>query len=95
MYKWLSLKSVLKYEDEIIKEKVSEIARGKNGFLTEYKRYKTANAMSNAKIPGKLILWGKKRDLFISRTLPAYVKNPTHRRWISLIAWAYFTPKLH
>jgi hypothetical protein len=95
MYKWLSLKSVLKYEDEMIKEKVSEIARGKNGFLTEYKNYKTANAMSNAKIPGKLILWGKKRNLFIARTLPAYQKNPTYRRWLSLIAWAYMPEKLH
>jgi hypothetical protein len=37
--------------------------------------------------------WAQRRDSFIARTLPAYDANPTHRRALALIAWAYL-PRL-
>ena len=89
MYRWLSLSSVLKYENEMIKEKVSEVARGKDGFMTEYKKYKTANIMRQAKVPYQNQYWEQKRNAYLARSIPQYLANPTYRRKLSLIAWAY------
>ena len=95
MYRWLSLNQVLKYENEMIKENVSNVARSHDGFLGEYKKYKTTNIMKKAKVPYENIYWETKRNAFIARTLPAYEKNPTYRRWLSLVAWAYMPTILH
>ena len=90
MYRWLSLNRVLKYEKEMIDEKVSEVARAKNGFLYEYKNYKTANIMRNAKVPYQNQYWETKRNAYLARSIPQYLANPTYRRKLSLIAWAYY-----
>jgi hypothetical protein len=45
--------------------------------------------MESAMVPGESITWARKRDLFIRRTLAAYTKNPTYRRALALMAWAY------
>jgi hypothetical protein len=90
MYRWLSLSRVLKYENEMIKEKVSEVARGKNGFLSQYKIYKTADAMRNAPVPYQNQYWEQKRNAYLARSIPQYLSNPTYRRKLSLIAWAYY-----
>ena len=95
MYRWVSLNQLLKYENDIIKENVSKTARSTGGFLYEYKKYKTSSIMKSAKVPNENILWEQKRNAFIARTLPAYQANPTYRRWLSLIAWAYYADKLH
>lgn len=92
---WLSLKSLLKYEPYIIKANVSRTARSKGGFLYEYKIYKTSDIMKKAKVPDENQYWETKRNAFIARTLAAYKENPTYRRWLSLIAWAYLPKKLH
>lgn len=79
-YPWLSLSEIAKYEPEMRRLKVSEVARSPRGFLTAYKRH------------GRLRIgfaWIIKRRAFIARTLPQYRANPTYRRWLSLIAWAY------
>ena len=83
-YKWMSLSSVLKWENEAKDLGVSKIARSKSGFLTAYKRYKTKNNM-----PEK---WVKKRNGFIARHMAQYKKNPTYRRWLALVMWAYKPP---
>ncbi len=88
-YPWLKLSSILKFLPEIEKQKVSEKARSENGFLSEYKKYNYASVMKRQIVPGENITWEQKRDGFISRTLPAYKLNPTRRRYLSLIAWAY------
>ncbi len=88
-YPWMRLSSVLKFLPEIEKEKVSEVARSEDGFLTQYKKYKYASVMKRQLVPGKNINWEQKRNAFISRTLPAYKLNPTRRRYLSLIAWSY------
>lgn len=74
----MSKKDVKKYMPEIIKHKVSEKARSKSGFTYKYLNNKLDQTML------------KKRRLFIARTLPAYRKNKTYRRKLSLIAWAFY-----
>ena len=80
MYPLLSLKETLKYEKDAEIYQVSEIARSKDGFLSAYKKY-------GKNLPEE---WIKKRYSFISRTLPAYLKSPSYRRWLSLIIWGYY-----
>ena len=95
MYYWESLYIVLQYENAMKKNKVSVVARGKNGFLTEYKKYKTATAMKKQIAPKTNITWEQKRNAFLARSVPQYRSNPTYRRWLSLMAWAYNSPVLH
>ena len=75
----MPLKSVELYRAMAQKEKVSVIARGRGGFLEAYEKY------------GKDLpeVWMKKRHAFIARTLGAYRKNPTARRRLALIMWAF------
>lgn len=77
-YPYMKYDEIMKYEDLAKKWKVSEIARGPNGFMNAYK--------TNIHLT---IFWKKKRNSFIARTLAAYIKNPTKRRLLSLIFWAY------
>jgi hypothetical protein len=84
-YEFMPLKEIKKYEDDMEKLKVSEIARGPDGFLTEYKRVNSDSSKLSD-------FWIKKRNSFIARTLAAYNMNRTYRRRLSLIAWA-FMPK--
>jgi hypothetical protein len=81
-YEIMPYNEVKKYETYAISEKVSEIARSPNGWYHTLKKNK--GDISN--MPVALI---KKRDSFISRTLPVYLKNPTFRRLISLYMWSF------
>jgi len=86
----MSLRAVLACEPEMERLGVSKVARGPRGFLTVYKRYGTAAATKKAPVsryPGQT--WGQRREQFIARTLAQYRVNPTYRRRLSLIAWAY------
>jgi hypothetical protein len=51
--------------------------------------------MKNKKVPNENIDWETKRNAFLARSIPQYKSNPTYRRWLSIIAWAYNQPKLH
>lgn len=77
----LSLKTIKKYEPEMKRLKVSEVARSRRGFLTNYKK-----AGSPDKLSPK---WKQKREAFIARHNAQYKRNPTKRRKLALIAWAY------
>ena len=88
-FKWMTLNQVLKYEPLIISENVSEVARSNNGFLNEYKKYKSTAFMKKKQVPNENITWERKRENFIKRTLPSYEKKPTTRRYLSLITWAF------
>lgn len=77
----LSLKTIRKYEPEMKRLKVSEVARSPRGFLTAYKK-----AGSPDKLSPK---WKQRRLAFIARHNAQYKKNPTRRRRLALIAWAY------
>lgn len=75
----MPLRSITRYEPEMKRLKVSEVARSPRGFLTNLKKNK-------GKVSTK---WESKRNGFIARTLPSYKKRPTVRRRLALIAWAY------
>lgn len=77
----LSIKTIKKYEREMRRERVSEVARSPRGFLTAYKRAGSPNKLSDE--------WKRKRENFIARHGVQYKKNPTRRRRLALIAWAH------
>lgn len=81
-FNFMSLQEILKYEPEMQRLKVSQVARSQRGFLTEYKRvFGKHNNLSNE--------WKIKRLNFIKRHIVQYKKQPTNRRLLALYAWAY------
>jgi hypothetical protein len=87
-YPLLSITNVVSWLKLIEKYKVSRKARSENGFLTNYLNEGKALLHQKSDQPN-LYTWEIKRDLFLDRTVPAFNKNPTIRRYLSLIAWAY------
>jgi hypothetical protein len=83
----LSLKTIKKYEPEMKRLKVSEVARSPRGFLTAYKK-----AGSPDKLSPK---WKQTREAFIARHNSQYKRNPHYRQYLSLIAWGYKPTKRH
>jgi hypothetical protein len=79
MYPFLSMKIIQRYLPRIDAENVSIVARSKGQFLDQYKKYGTNLPQS----------WQIKRSNFINRHLKQYEKNPTERRKLALITWAY------
>ena len=77
----------VKYEAEAAARGVSGVARSKGGFMRVYEAAGSAKAMR--RLPVGNITWGQKRDNFIKRHAAQYVKNPTRRRWLALVMWAY------
>lgn len=64
----------------LIKElQVSKKARSQNQFLDVYKQY--GKLMPNS--------WKRKREAFIDRHFAQYKENPTIRRRLALITWAF------
>ena len=86
-YKIMPLNQILKYEDEMKEQKVSEVARKPNGFLGMYKRYKTFDNFKDKQVPNGKINWAEKRNAFADRHLAQYERHPTPRRRLALIAW--------
>jgi len=80
-YSWLSLSEIAKYEPEMRRLKVSVVARSPRGFLTVYKRF--------GSVLKRDLFWVRRRSGFIARHLAQYKQNPTYRRWLALVAWAY------
>lgn len=76
-YPFMSRSEVRKYYKLIEELNMSLIARSPHGFLYNY--------LKNTLTP-ELI---NKRNAFIARTLAAYNRNPTVRRYLSLITWSY------
>ena len=79
MYPFLSLKQIEKNLPEIEKLGVSKVARSAGQFLDQYRKF-------GVNLP---LAWKIKRDNFIKRHLAQYVKNPTVRRKLALITWAF------
>lgn len=86
-YPFMPLAHVLKHVPEMERLGVSEVARSARGFLTAYRA-----AGTSAKLPAE---WRQKRVNFIKRTLVQYKANPTYRRWLALVAWAFYIPPNH
>jgi len=79
MYPFLSVKQIEKNLPEMERLGVSKVARSKGQFLEQYRKY-------GVNLP---LAWKIKRENFIKRHLAQYVKNPTVRRRLALIAWAF------
>lgn len=77
MFKLEPLREVLKYEKQARDLGVSEVARSRTGFLGRYKN----NELDD--------YWMNKRENFIKRHLVQYKKNPTTRRRLALMMWAF------
>jgi len=79
MYPFLSVKQIEKNLPEMERLGVSKVSRSKGQFLEQYQKY-------GVNLP---LAWKIKRENFIKRHLAQYVKNPTVRRRLALIAWAF------
>lgn len=77
----MTRREVSKYIAEAEKHGVSKVSRSR-GFTKYYLN-------SRGKITDE---WLKKRNAFLSRTLPQYNNNPTYRRWLSAVMWSYKPP---
>lgn len=77
----LSLKTIKKYEPEMKKLGVSKVARSPRGYLTAMKKAGSYDKLNDN--------WKRKQKGFVARHLVQYKKNPTKRRRLALIAWAY------
>lgn len=81
-YPYLGLGTIGKFEPDMKKLKVSQVARSPRGFLTYYKKIGGVASKVND-------YWDRRRAGFISRHMAQYEENPTYRRRLALIAWAY------
>lgn len=88
---WMSYKDAHSYEQEARAHGVSEVARGRGGFMRVYEKMKTPAKMASASVGS--ITWGQKRANFIARHMAGtwgYKQHPTYRRWLALIMWGYY-----
>ena len=90
-YHWLSLATVKRHEAQAARLGVSLVARSPRGFLTAYDAAKgSASVMNATPVPGyPRQTWGQRRAAYIARALPQYRRNPTERRRLSMLLWAY------
>jgi hypothetical protein len=79
MYPFISIKYIDDMMPLIKKYQVSKVALSQGQFLENYRKY-------SRNLPE---FWNKKRDNFIKRHMAQYKINPTLRRRLSLIVWAF------
>ena len=90
--KWLSYAEAHRWEAEAARLGVSQKARAAKGFMREYQKAGSATAMERRPLPSGVSggeTWGQKREAFVARHLAQYQQNPTYRRYLALIMWAY------
>ena len=90
-YRLMSVRAVRRLLREIEAHGVSEVARAPGGFLYTY--LKKGPSMLDETVPLGSITWRQKRAGFIARHLAQYAKNPTVRRRLALVAWAFDPPR--
>ena len=78
------------YEAEAAAHGVSEVARGKGGFMRLYETHGRRGLERLQYTPH--LTWAKRRDHFVARHMAQYVQHPTYRRWLALVMWAYHPP---
>ena len=87
---------IQKYVPEMERLNVSEVARSRRGFLYNYFKHGKSvrdKLVSSRPESDAEQYWGQRRHNFIKRHLAQYNENPTYRRYLALIAWAYM-PRL-
>ena len=87
-YPWAPLAAVLRAEPEAARLGVSEVARSPRGFVRAYEALKGQTASASVPLyPNQT--WGQRRHNFVKRHLAQYRQNPTERRRLALLMWAY------
>lgn len=81
-YPWLPPSVIRRYEPEMRRLAVSEVARSPRGFLTAYEE-------AGGDYSKLSDYWRRRRDGFIARHLAQYRIDHGYRRYLALIAWAY------
>jgi hypothetical protein len=66
---------------------VSEVARSRRGFFHAWNEHKSS--VWSHRDPKYDQLWSERRDNFVSRHMQQFRANPTLRRFLALVAWAY------
>ena len=93
MFPWMTVEEVEAMLPTIEAAGVSKVARSPRGFVTAYRRIRSPLQMMIAVVPDLVTqTWAQRRDAFIARALPVYNANPSHRRALALMAWAYAPP---
>ena len=94
-YPWMSYSNAHAYEAEARRLGVSQVARAPKGFMREYELAKSYRTMMNRPLPNGVrggATWAQKRHGFIARHMKSYEENPTYRRFLALVMWAYLPP---
>ena len=93
MYGWMPVEEVEAMLPTIEAAGVSKVARSPRGFVSAYRRIRSPLQMMIAEVPDhEPQTWSQRRDAYIARALPAYNADPTHRRALALMSWAYAPP---
>ena len=94
-YRLLPARFVEVYAPYMERLNVSSRARRSDGFMGAMVRNKNSIYRLYYDVyPGTTHSYMVEREAFIKRTLAAYEKNPTVRRWLSLIAWAFLPNRM-
>lgn len=90
-YRWMPLADVNRAVPAAARAGVSEVARSDRGFVAAYNRANgNERKMATMKVPGYPNQnWAQRRRNFVARHLAQYRQNPTPRRRLALIMWAY------
>ena len=89
-YHWLSLSTIKRYEAQATRLGVSAVARSPRGFVRAYEAAGgSARVMNATRVPGRREMWGQRRAAFVARHLVQYRHQPTERRRLALLMWAY------
>lgn len=90
-YRWMSLSDVNRAVPAAERARVSEVARSDRGFVKAYNQVRgNSHKMAETKVSGYPNQnWAQRRQNFIARHLAQYRENPTPRRRLALITWAY------
>ena len=93
VYEWMTVEEVEAMLPTIEAAGVSKVARSPRGFVSAYRRIRSPLRMMITEVPDhETQTWAQRRDAFIARALPAYNADPTHRRALALMTWAYLPP---
>lgn len=90
--RWMPYAQAHRWEAEAEMRGVSQVARSSRGFMRAYERHPTAAQLRRTPHPTRNHSWAHERANFVKRHMEQYRKNPTRRRWLALVMWAYMPP---
>ena len=92
-FPWMSYNEAHAYEAKAREQKVSRVARSPRGFMRQFEKTQNIASFCRKRVDGyPNQTWGRRRHNFIARHLKQFKKNPTERRWLAMVMWAYKAP---